>query len=66
MVGLTHQASITLAEIAFLLIMIAGVWLVAAEIPRLRMRTARTIVAGSALALAGLLLIIATYWGQFG
>jgi hypothetical protein len=28
--------------------------------------SARTIVAGIALALAGVLLIIATHWGQFG
>jgi len=30
------------------------------------MSRARTIVAGVALALAGLLLIIATHWGHFG
>jgi hypothetical protein len=30
------------------------------------MPTARTIVAGIALALAGVLLIIATHWGHFG
>jgi hypothetical protein len=50
----------------FLLIVIAGVWLVAAEIPALRARPARTIVAGTALAAAGVLLIIATHWGHFG
>jgi phosphate/sulfate permease len=66
MLALTHQTSVTLAEVGFLLILFAGVWLVAAEIPRLRISTARTIVAGIALALAGLLLIIATHWGQFG
>ena len=38
-----------LAEVAFLLIVIAGVWLVAAEIPALRARRARTIVVGTAL-----------------
>jgi hypothetical protein len=30
------------------------------------MRAARMIVAGIALALAGVLLIIATHWGHFG
>jgi hypothetical protein len=53
-------------EVGFLLIVIAGVWLVAAQIPQLKLRTARTIVAGVLLAIAGLLLIIATHWGQFG
>jgi hypothetical protein len=49
-----------------LLIVFAGVWLVAAQIPKLGMSKARTIAAGIALALAGVLLIIATRWGHFG
>lgn len=56
----------TLAEVGFLLILFAGVWLVAAQIPAFKMPTVRTIVAGIALALAGVLLIIATRWGHFG
>jgi hypothetical protein len=63
---LSHQTGVTLAEVGFLLILIAGVWLVASQIPRLGMSRARTIVAGTAFALAGLLLIIATHWGHFG
>jgi len=38
----------------------------AAQIPRLKLRTARTIIAGIAFALGGLMLIIATRWGHFG
>ncbi len=64
--GLTNATGLQLAEIAFLLILIAGVWLVAAEIPALGLHRARTIVAGSALAAAGALLIVATHWGHFG
>ena len=64
--ALTHRTSVRLAEVGFLLILIAGVWLVAAEIPWFRLGKARTIVAGIALFLAGLLLVIATHWGQFG
>jgi len=64
--GLSHQTGVTLAEVGFLLILIAGVWLVAAQLPVFRMSTARTIVAGIALALAGVLLLIATHWGHFG
>jgi hypothetical protein len=55
-----------LAEVGFLLILFAGVWLVASEIPVLRIPRARRIVAGAALAVAGVLLIIATHWGHFG
>jgi len=43
---LTHQTGVRLAEIGFLLILIAGVWLVAAQIPAFKFARARTIVAG--------------------
>ena len=64
LLAINHKTSIRLAEIGFLFILIAGVWLVASEVPALRLQKARTIVAGVALALAGLLLIIATHWGN--
>ena len=64
--ALAHHTGVRLAEIGFLLILFAGVWLAAAQVPAFRFGTARTIVAGIALALAGLLLIIATHWGHFG
>jgi hypothetical protein len=35
-------------------------------IPQFKLGTVRTIVAGVALAIGGLLLIIATHWGHFG
>ena len=60
------QTGIRLAEIGFLLFVIAGLWLAAAQIPKFKLSTARTIVAGLALAAAGVLLIIATHWGHFG
>ena len=56
-----------MAEVGFLLILIAGVWLASAEILNsAKWRKFRTIVAGICLAIAGLLLIIAAHWGQFG
>lgn len=55
-----------LAEVGFLLILFAGVWLAAAQLPQLKFGTMRTTVAGLALAIGGLLLIIATHWGHFG
>jgi len=38
----------------------------AAQIPQVKLCTARAIIAGIALATGGLLLIIATRWGHFG
>jgi hypothetical protein len=64
-VALAHHTGVRLAEVGFLLILFAGIWLAAAQIPAFKFGTARTIVAGIALAVAGLLLIIATHWGHF-
>ena len=66
LLALAHDTGVRLAETGFLLILFAGIWLTAAQIPKFRLGTARTIVAGAELALAGLLLIIATRWGHFG
>ena len=65
-VALSEHTGWHLAEIGFLLVLFAGVWLAAAQVPKFKLGTARTIVAGIALAVAGLLLIIATHWGHFG
>jgi hypothetical protein len=64
--AMTPATGTKLAEIGFLLIVIAGVWLVSSEIPALRGHRARTVVAGAVLAAAGVLLIIAIHWGHFG
>lgn len=66
MFALTHHTATRLAEVGFLLIVFAGVWIVAAEIPALGLSRLRLIVAGTALAIAGVLLIIATHSGHFG
>lgn len=63
---MSAHTGVRLAEVGFLLILFAGVWLVAAEIPRLRISRVRIIVARVALAIAGLLLTIATHSGHFG
>jgi hypothetical protein len=65
-VGLAHHTGVKLAEVGFLLLLFAGAWLIAAQIPRFRFGTARTIVAGVALASGGLLLITAAHWGHVG
>ena len=64
--GFTHHAGTRVAEVGFLLVLFAGVWLVAAQIRWFKFAAARTIVAGLALAIAGVLLIVATHWGHFG
>ena len=64
--ALAHHTGRRLAEVGFLLLLFAGIWLAAAQIPQFRFGTARTAVAGAAIAVGGLLLIIATHWGHFG
>jgi len=66
MLALTQHTTKILSEVGFLLIVFAGVWLVASEIPSLKLHKTRVIVAGVALALAGILLIVATHWGRLG
>ena len=63
---LSHETGARLAEVGFLLIVFAGIWLAAAEFKFFSWGAARKVVAGVALALAGVLLIIATHWGGFG
>jgi hypothetical protein len=69
MIGITHATGVKLAEFGFLLLVIAGVWLVASELAVLgaaRWHRFRILVADGCLAVAGILLIIATHWGGFG
>ncbi len=68
-VAITHAVGVKLAEVGFLLVLIAGVWLVASEIAALgasKWHRFRIVVAGGCLAAAGSLLIVATHWGGFG
>ena len=64
--ALAPHTGTRLAEVGFLLIALVGIWLIAAEVPAFRLRRVRMIVAGGALTAAGVLLVIATHWGQFG
>jgi hypothetical protein len=65
MLALTHETGTRIAEIGFLLIVFAGILLAVSEIPKLGLSTARGIVVGVAIAVGGLLLIIAVHWGHF-
>lgn len=62
---MSHQTGVVLAEVGFLLVVIAGVWFAAAQFQP-KWAPLRSVVAGIALAVAGALLIIATHWGHFG
>jgi hypothetical protein len=64
--GFAHQTGVRLAEVGFLFMLFAGVWLAAAHIAWFKLSNTRSIVAGVALAIGGLLLLIATHWGHFG
>jgi hypothetical protein len=55
-----------LAEVGFLLMALAGIWLAASQMPAFKFARARTLIAGVALAIAGVLLVVATHWGKFG
>jgi hypothetical protein len=63
--ALTHHTGIRLAEIGFVLVIVAGAALIAAQIPQFKIGRTSTIVAGVALVIAGVLLVIATHWGGF-
>lgn len=66
----SHNASVTVAEVAFLLVLIAGIWIAFGWLveskrdSRFRGVRFRMVVAGLLIAVAGLLLIIASRWGH--
>lgn len=63
--ALTHHTGIRLAELGFLLFVFGGLWLVAARIPGFKLGETRTFIAGVAVAIGGVLIIIAIHWGHF-
>jgi hypothetical protein len=64
LLAFTHHTGVRLAEVGFLFILLAGGWLAAASVGRLKSGTL-VIVGGAALGLGALLLIIAIHWGHF-
>lgn len=65
-IGIERHTGYQLAEVAYLLILFGGVWLVAAQVRFVGFARGRTFVAGLAFGVAGLLLIVATHWAHFG
>jgi hypothetical protein len=61
----SHSSGVRVAEVAFLLLLIAGVWIaVAWGFPTSKWQRFRMIVGGVLIAGAGVLLIIAAHWGH--
>lgn len=64
-VAISHTTGVTVAEVAFLLLVIAGVWIAAAWLlQQQRWMRFRMVVAGLLIGAAGVLLIIATHSGH--
>jgi hypothetical protein len=75
LLGFSHGTGVRVAEVAFLLFVIAGVWIVSASLTKVEKTHTwhgvvlasgrfRMVVAGLLLACGGLLLIIAAHWGH--
>ena len=57
----THHTGVRLAEVGFLFMAFAGIWFAAAATPNFRFAGGRSTIAGIALAIGAILLIIATH-----
>jgi hypothetical protein len=69
LLAFSHDSGVTVAEVAFLFLLMAGAWIAVAwimendrDLPK--WRRFRMIAAGVLIAGSGLLLIIATQWGH--
>lgn len=65
-VGMAHHTGVRIAEIGFVFFVFGGVWLASGQFPFFGHGRGRTVVAGLAFGVGGVLLIVATHWGHFG
>jgi hypothetical protein len=63
LLALAQRSGIRIAEVGFALVAVAGAILVVGPFTRLARRS--TILAGIALAVGGVLVIVAVHWGHF-
>ena len=63
LLSISQHASVKLSEVGFLLFVIAGVWLVAAEVLPPKWARFRIGVSGGLIAAGGVVLIIAAHYG---
>jgi len=76
LLAFSHSSGVRVAEVAFLLFVIAGLWIASASLTKVNKTDTRSrfiviassrfrmVVAGVLLASGGVLLIIATHWGH--
>ncbi len=75
LLAFSHSSGVRVAEVAFLLLLLAGVWVASGSLTKVEKTHTwhgvvlasgrfRMIMAGVFLACAGLLLIIAAHWGH--
>lgn len=75
LLAFSHSTGVRVAEVGFLLLLIAGVWIVSASLTKVEKTHTwhgvvvassrfRMIVAGLLLACGGVLLIVAAHWGH--
>ena len=64
LLALSHHTGERLAELGFLFFLLAGGWLAAASVGRMKSSTL-VIVGGVGLAAGAVLLIVAVHWGHF-
>ena len=76
LLAFSHRSGVRVAEVVFVLLLLAGVWIASASLTKveethtwhgivLASGRFRMIMAGVFLACAGLLLVIAAHWGTF-
>jgi hypothetical protein len=75
LLAFSHSTGVRVAEVAFLLFLIAGIWIASSSLTKVEKTHTwrgivvasgrfRMIVAGLMLACGGLLLVIAAHWGH--
>jgi len=64
-VAMSVHDGVRTAEVGYLFMLIAGVWFAAAELPTFPFARGRRMVAGVLLAIAAILLIVASHWGHY-
>jgi hypothetical protein len=75
LIAFSHTSGVRVAEVAFVLFFIAGVWIASASLTNVERTHTwfgivlasgrfRMVVAGGMLACGGLLLVIAAHWGH--
>jgi uncharacterized protein YjeT (DUF2065 family) len=63
--ALTHHTGIRLVEVGLVFFLLAGAWMASAQVSRWKPNALR-VIAGVALVLGAVLVLIAVHWAHFG